>query len=201
MGIGFFLCYNGFMKKDGIVVNHDGNPYRVGVTEGNKVYILPSQECALSDVLDSLVGPKTMALIFALSLTYITSAFFLLSPTSYEFAFDSLVYFSLTLFFILTMAIFYTTIKTKNMHRFISQPLSGDVSRKIAKVSALLSTNHNRAMSVAEGYLSPDEKTSELSESIINDIISIDCHEKRDELSRISMEVDALKEMKINELE
>lgn len=189
------------MKKDGIVVNHDGAPYRVGLTEGNKVYILPSQECALSDVLDSLMGPKTMALIFAFSLTYITSAFFLLSPTSYEFAFDSLVYFYMTLFFILIMAIFYTTIKTKNMHRFISQPLSGDVSRKIAKVSALLSTNHNRAMSVAEGYLSPDDTTSELSESIINDIISIDCHEKRDELSRISMEVDALKEMKAKELE
>ena len=44
------------------------------------------------------------------------------------------------------------------------------------------------------------KKTSELSESIINDIISIDYHEKRDELSRISMEVDALKEMKTKEL-
>ena len=98
VGIGFFLCYNGFMKKDGIVVNHDGAPYRVGVTEGNEVYILPSQECALSDMLDSLVGPKTMALIFAFTLTYITSAFFLLSPTSYEVAFDTLIYFLAFLF-------------------------------------------------------------------------------------------------------
>lgn len=188
------------MKKDGIVVNYDGNPYRVGVTEGNEVYILPSQECTLSDVLDFLLGPKTMALISAFTLTYITSAFFLLSPTSYEVAFDNLMYFLLALFFIIIMVTFSTIIRTKNMHRFTSQPLSGDVSRKIAKVSALLSTNHNRAMSVAKGYLSPDDKTSELSESIINDIISIDYHEKRDELSRISMEVDALKEMKTKEL-
>ena len=66
MGIGFFLCYNGFINYP----THKG----WGVfTYNYKVYILPSQECTLPDVLDFLVGPKTMANSFEKELTTIAS--------------------------------------------------------------------------------------------------------------------------------